>query len=475
MIPPTRKDTDSPGCLDRMAEHTTIPHPPKRIPILGDIIGIDRAKPNQKTLLMHERLGPIYRRTIMGTHLTFASGADVVADLNDETRFRKHVGRPLQQLRSLGGDGLFTAFNDTHAWTSAHNVLMPGFTKDAMRGYHDTMATTIAELVKHWDERPGQRLDVSAEMSKLTLEVIGRCGFGRSFGSFSRDAVDPFVTAMLRALDYSQRSSIPIPILGALLGRAEAKQNAADIAYLHSVVDEVIAARTGNPGAHADLLDLMLTNPDPETGQQLDLENVRDQVITFLIAGHETSSNALSFALHLLATHPDIAARARAEIDAMWPDASAPSLSFDQVPKLRYIRRVIDETLRLWPSAPGYFREAIADTTVAGGYGFKAGDWAFVLLLRLHRDPVWGPDPERFDPDRFLPENIKARPGHVYRPFGTGIRSCIGRQFALHEMVLALATIVHQYDLVADPDYTLEVDELLTLRPAGFTLEFRRR
>ncbi len=230
-------------------------------------------------------------------------------------------------------------------------------------------------------------------MSKLTLEVIGRCGFGRSFGSFSRDAVDPFVTAMLRALDYSQRSSIPIPILGALLGRAEAKQNAADIAYLHSVVDEVIAARTGNPGAHADLLDLMLTNPDPETGQQLDLENVRDQVITFLIAGHETSSNALSFALHLLATHPDIAARARAEIDAMWPDASAPSLSFDQVPKLRYIRRVIDETLRLWPSAPGYFREAIADTTVAGGYGFKAGDWAFVLLLRLHRDPVWGPIP----------------------------------------------------------------------------------
>ena len=458
-----------------MAENTTIPHPPYRIPVLGDIIGIDRDKPNQKTLLMHERLGPIYRRTIMGTHLTFASGADVVADLNDDTRFRKHVGRPLQQLRNLTGDGLFTTINGTDSWTAAHNVLMPGFTKDAMRGYHDTMASAVAELVGSWNERPGQRLDVSAEMSKLTLEVIGRCGFGRTFDSFTRKEVDPFVTAMLRALDYSQRSAIPIPFLGPLLGRADARQNAADITYLRSVVDDVIVARTNGSDAHGDLLDLMLTTADPDTGERLDHENVRDQVITFLIAGHETSSNALAFALHLLATHPDIADRARAEIDSVWPDRSLPALSFDQVPKLRYIRRVIDETLRLWPTAPGYFREAIDDTTIAGGYEFKAGDWAFVLLLRLHRDPVWGPDPERFDPDRFLPENIKARPGHVYRPFGTGIRSCIGRQFALHEMVLAIATILHQYDLVPDPNYALDVEELLTLRPAGFTLEFRPR
>lgn len=464
-----------PGCPHHMAEHNTIPHPPKRLPIVGDVLGMDRAKPNQKTLVMHELLGPIYRRTIMGMHLTFASGADVVADLNDETRFRKHVGRPIAQLRELAGNGLFTADNGTGAWTAAHNVLMPGFTKDAMRGYHDTMSATLAELLKSWDQRPSQALDVTSEMSKLTSEVIGRCGFGRSFGSFDRDEVDPFVSAIQRALDYSQRSSIPLPILGKLLGRAEARQNVEDIAYLRSVVDDVIDARLQGTGTHSDLLDLMLNNPDPDTGKNLDRENIRDQVITFLIAGNETTSNALSFALHLLATHPEVAAQVRAEIDAVWPDRSRPQLSFDQVSKLRYTRRVIDETLRLWPAAPGYFREAIEDTTVAGGYEFKAGDWAFILLLRLHRDPVWGPDPERFDPDRFLPENVKARPGHVYKPFGTGIRSCIGRQFALHEMQLALATIVHQYDLVADPDYSLEVAELLTLRPAGLKLEFRPR
>lgn len=142
---------------------------------------------------------------------------------------------------------------------------------------------------------------------------------------------------------------------------------------------------------------------------------------------------------------------------------------------MRYLRRVVDETLRLWPSAPGYFRKVRTDTTLGGRYEMPKGSWVFVLLPQLHRDPVWGEDPESFDPDRFKPENVKKRPAHAYRPFGTGPRACIGRQFALHETVLALAIILQRYNLQSDPKYTLDIRETLSLKPFGFELSVQRR
>jgi cytochrome P450 len=472
-------------------ETRPIPHPPRRVPLLGDILGMDRTAPSQGTLRQHRRLGPIYQRVIVGTKLTFVSGAELVEEINDEKRFRKHVGRPLEKLRTLVTDGLFTAFHHEPSWSKAHNILMPGFTRDAMRGYHQTMLETTRELIARWDEHAtAEFVDVPAEMSKLTLEMIGRAGFGYSFDSFDRahgDQEDPFVGAMLRALRHAEQTAIPIPFRGLFAGKAE-RQNDADIAYVAGVVDEVIAERrangsraTGDSGEtrRPDLLDLMLDSADPETGERLDEVNIRNQVLTFLVAGHETSANALAFALYFLAQNPEIAARARAEVESLWPGADQPEVSFEQVAKLRYVRRVVDETMRLWPTAPGYFREAVADTTIGGdgdggGYGFAENDWAFVLVLGLHRDPVWGPDVETFDPDRFLPENVRARPGHVYKPFGTGLRACIGRQFALHEMVLALALLVQRYDLEPEPGYQLTVKEQLTLKPDGFRLRVRR-
>ncbi|MFC9790374.1 cytochrome P450 [Rhodococcus sp. NPDC127528] len=456
----------------------TIPHPPRRVPLLGDILGMDRSAPSQRTLWQHRQLGPIYRRVILGTKLTFVTGADLVEEINDEKRFRKHVGRPLAQLRTIVGDGLFTAFQAEPNWSKAHNILMPGFTREAMRGYHRTMLDTTRELIDRWDERAvAEYVDVPAEMSKLTLEMIGRAGFGYSFDSFvaARDAEeDPFVAAMLRALRHAEQTAIPIPFRGLFAGRAE-RQNAADIAYITGVVDEVIADRRAKPGAsHRDLLDLMLHSTDPDSGERLDEVNIRNQVLTFLVAGHETSANALAFALYFLAANPSIADAARAEVAALWPGQDQPEISYEEVAKLRHVRRIVDETLRLWPTAPGYFREAVADTTI-GDYEFKESDWAFVLVLGLHRDSVWGPDAETFDPDRFLPEKVRARPGHVYKPLGTGLRACIGRQFALHEMVLALALLVHRYEFDPEPGYQLKVGEQLTLKPEGFRLRVRRR
>ncbi|WP_031940893.1 cytochrome P450, partial [Prescottella defluvii] len=133
---------------------------------------------------------------------------------------------------------------------------------------------------------------------------------------------------------------------------------------------------------------------------------------------------ALSFALHYLARNPDVLAKARAEVDAVWGDEAPP---FEKVAKLRYVRRVLDETLRLWPTAPAYAREAREDTVLGGRYPMRAGDWVLVLIPSLHRDPAWGSDPERFDPDRFAPEHVRGRAPHIYKPFGTGERACIGR------------------------------------------------
>lgn len=461
-------------------QHPRVPHPPHRIPLLGDVIGVSITKPTQNAMTYARRLGPIYERRVLGYTFTFVSGAELAAELNDEKRFRKQLGVALEALRPIGHDGLFTAHNDEPNWSTAHNVLLPGFTQSAMRGYHQTMLDTVRELTGHWDRHcdDGTWVAVTPDMNKVTLETIGRAGFGYEFGSFSSEEQHPFVAAMLRALSFAQRSTfkVPVPLLGGALTRRTAQQNRADLAYLAEVVDEVIASRRANPHERRDdLLELMLTSTDPESGRRLDEVNIRNQVITFLIAGHETSSGALSFALYYLANHPEVADRARAEIYRAWPAGAEPDPAFEQVAKLRYLRHVLDETLRLWPTAPGYMREAREDTLLGGRYPMKAGDAAFVLLPQVHRDPAWGPDADAFDPDRFLPERAHSRPGHVYKPFGTGIRSCIGRQFALHETVLALALILHRYDLEPEPGYRLDVEELLTLKPSGFRVRLRRR
>jgi unspecific monooxygenase len=142
---------------------------------------------------------------------------------------------------------------------------------------------------------------------------------------------------------------------------------------------------------------------------------------------------------------------------------------------LRYVRAALDEALRLWPTAPGYFRAARSETVLGGQYRMHQGDWVAVLLPLLHRDPHVWPDPDRFDPDRFAPGQAKTRPPHAYKPFGTGQRACIGRQFALHEAVLALGLVLHRYELSAPDGYRLRIAESLTLKPQGFELLPRRR
>jgi cytochrome P450 len=403
-------------------------------------------------------------------------GRRLVADMADESRFAKHVGLGVANLRPVAGDGLFTAYNHEPNWQLAHDVLAPGFSREAMAGYHPMMLAVAERLTDHWDRElaAGRSVDVPADMTKLTLETIARTGFGHDFGSFERDRPHPFVTAMVGTLSYAQRlNSVPSP-LAPLLLRTATRRNEADIAYLNRTVDDLVRTRREGTGGDGDLLDRMLDTTHPETGERLSPENVRRQVITFLVAGHETTSGSLSFALHYLARHPEIAARARAEVDQVWGDTQTPG--YDQVAKLRYVRRVLDESLRLWPTAPAYAREATRDTELTGVHPMRRGAWALILTPMLHRDPeVWGADAEEFDPDRFDAKAVRSRAPHTFKPFGTGARACIGRQFALHEATLVLGLLLRRYELRPDPTYQLRVTERLTLMPEGLRLHLDRR
>ncbi|GLW46618.1 cytochrome P450 [Streptomyces sp. NBRC 14336] len=450
-----------------------IPHPPRRLPLLGDVLGANRSTPLQDSMRLGRQLGPIFRRKAFNREFVFVWGAALAADLADETRFAKHVGLGIANLRPVVGDALFTAYNHEPNWQLAHDVLAPGFSREAMEGYHPMMLDVAGRLTDHWDRAAlaGRTVDVPGDMTKLTLETIARTGFGHDFDSFERSRPHPFVTAMVGVLAYAQRlNTVPAPFL---LSSA-ARRNDADIAYLHRTVDDLVRRRRGGSGGSGDLLDRMLETAHPETGERLAPENVRRQVITFLVAGHETTSGALSFALYYLARHPEVAARARAEVDEVWGDTERPG--YDQVAKLRYVRRVLDESLRLWPTAPAFGREAREDTVLAGEHPMRRGAWTLVLTPLLHRDPAaWGPDAERFDPDRFDPKAVRSRPPHTFKPFGTGARACIGRQFALHEATLVLGLLLRRYTLRPDPGYRLRVTERLTLMPDGLRMGVERR
>jgi len=456
---------------------TSVPHLPGRLPLLGDVRGLDVRAPIQSLIRMAGEIGPAFERKMFNRRIVLVTGAELAAELSDEARFEKFIGPALWNLRDIGGDGLFTALNDEPNWRKAHDLLHPAFTQSAMRTYHETMLDVAGELAEHWDSCAGQRtVEVSADMTKLTLETIGRTGFGYSFDSFRAERPHPFVDAMVGALRHSQRRTfLKPPYVGDLLWRRAERRNLERLRYMNELVDAVIRERVEHPHADADdLLELMLRAARAGGPGALSEVNIRYQIITFLVAGHETTSGALSFALYYLSKHPDVLAEATAEVDRVWGAAERPA--FEQVAKLRYVRRVLDEAMRLWPTAPVYGRAARADTVLGGRYAMKAGEGVLVVIPAVHRDPdLWGPDALEFDPDRFTSERVKFRPAHIYKPFGTGERACIGRQFALHEAVLVLGTILRRYQLEADPSYELKVQERLTLMPQGFRLALRRR
>ena len=454
-----------------------IPHPPKTV-LLGNLLTLNLRTPVQDLMTLAREYGPIFWLDMRGRVLVMVSTAALADELCDEKRFDKSVRGPLRRVRRFGGDGLFTARTQEANWAKAHNILLPAFSERAMQSYHATMLGVAEELVLKWGRfNADDEVDVVRDMTALTLDTIGLCGFGYRFNSFYRDGNHPFVDAMIRALSASMEArGLP---LEDVLQRKRERQVRADVAYMNGMVDRIVKERQAS-GAdlaeRADLLNYMLANVDRRTGQRLDDVNIRYQILTFLIAGHETTSGLLSFALYALLNHPEVLARAVQEVDRVLGPDPAARPTYAQVKQLTYVSQVLKETLRLWPTAPTFSVYAYEPTLIGGRYTMKPDYHVTVLTPMVHRDPaVWGERAEVFDPDQFTAAAERARPANAYKPFGNGQRACIGRQFALHEAALVLGMILHRFTLIDHTRYALRIKETLTLKPEGLRIKVRRR
>jgi cytochrome P450/NADPH-cytochrome P450 reductase len=455
-----------------------IPEPKGKLPGIGHSHLIDAAAPVQSLLRLSKDLGEIFRLQVPGGKLLVVSSQRLVDELCDESRFDKKVSGALYNIRDIALDGLFTANTKEPNWQKAHNILLPAFSMGSMSNYFPMMLEIAEQMMTRWSQlNANDEIDVPADMVRLTLDTIGLCGFDYRFNSFSRDEPHPFIESMLVALQEAIDRAVALPYVHAMnIGRRQRYEK--HVENLKTIVDAVIAERKAGGGSAdaKDLLSLMLTGSDPATGEKLSDENIRYQIITFLIAGHETTSGLLSFALQYLIKHPAVLKRAYAEVDeVLGADLDTlPTLS--QVGRLPYIRQVLNEALRLYPTAPAFTVMPLEDTTLAGVYPLKRGQPIMILIGGLHRDKkAWGDNPELFDPDRFEPDVAAQRLPNAFKPFGNGQRACIGSQFALQESVLALGMALQRFKFVDHTNYQLDVKETLTLKPNDFRLRLKKR
>lgn len=456
----------------------SIPHPPKK-PIVGNMLSVDSNAPVQHLAKLAKELGPIYWLDMMGAPIVIVSGADLVDELSDEKRFDKAVRGALRRVRTIAGDGLFTADTDEPNWGKAHNILMQPFGNRAMQSYHPMMVDIAEQLVKKWERLNGdEEIDVVHDMTALTLDTIGLCGFDYRFNSFYRRDYHPFVESLVRSLETVMMTrGLPFENLWM---RSRRQDMAQDVAFMNAMVDEIVAERRKNTEVaegKKDMLGAMMTGVDRATGEQLDDVNIRYQINTFLIAGHETTSGLLSCTLYALLKHPEILKKAYEEVDrVLGPDVNVKP-TYQQVTQLTYISQILKEALRLWPPAPAYGIHPLKDETIGGGkYTLKKGTFITVLVLALHRDPsVWGPNPDAFDPENFSREAEAARPVNAWKPFGNGQRACIGRGFAMHEAALAIGMILQRFKLMDHKRYQMSLKETLTIKPDGFKIKVRPR
>ena len=321
-------------------------------------------------------------------------------------------------------------------------------------------------------------IDVTRDMTSLTVDTIGLCGFDYRFNSFYHDGDHPFVNAMSSALSITMDELRDMPMENLIRSERD-REFKDDARQMNEIVDQIIKDRRASGEDLAekkDLLSYMLSGVDKKSGTRLDDLNIRYQVITFLIAGHETTSGLLSFATYALLNNPEVLARAYYEVDRVLGADLAVQPTYAQVNRLTYITQILKETLRLWPTAPAYSVYPLADEIIGGKYKVKRHHQLTVLLPMLHRDPaIWGDDPEAFNPDHFTHEKESTRPASAYKPFGNGQRACIGRQFALQEATLVLGMILQRFKLIDHNRYQLKIKESLTMKPDGFKIKLRLR
>lgn len=363
-------------------------------------------------------------------------------------------GRALQRSKRLLGEGLLTSEGSFHR--RQRRLAQPAFHRARISSYADVMTEYAERVGKRW--RNDEQLDMAREMMRLTLAIVGKTLFDADVEEEAQEIGEALTTiinlfnAML--FPFSEvLEKLPLP---------QNKRFEKAKRRLDETIYRIINERRRSGEDRGDLLSMLLFAQDEEgTGSMTD-EQVRDEVMTLFLAGHETTANALTWTWYLLSQHEEAEARLHAEVDEVLDERSRPAV--EDVPRLRYTEMVLAESMRLYPPAWAIGRLAVKETEV-GGYCITPGSLVLVSQYVTHHDARFYPEPERFDPERWTVEAREARPQFAYFPFGAGARRCIGESFAWMEGILLIATLAHKWKMRHVPSHPVELQPLITLRP----------
>jgi cytochrome P450 len=402
------------------------------------------------------------RRDALGTYLRASR------ELGDVVRFE--LGPPGARIHFYGvfsAEGVHQVLAHESAnltsqddeYLRQRRLVQPLFTRRQIDQYASVMCDEVNAMLDRWATAPSPTVDLVQEHNRLTLQVVSRVLFGTNV-----EAAMSVVRSRFNVFNqYVVRRGLS-PVRPPLWWPSSATRRALEVRRaLYAVCDRIIDERR-SAGALATSNDLvtLLANAEDEAGDRLRAREVRDQVLVFLMAGHETTAISLTFAMHLLAKHPDVQTRVRDEVDRVLGDRD-PVVT--DVEALTYTTMVLKESMRLFPAAPVTARRSVAETEI-DGHVLPAGSTVFVAPWVTHRHPAYWDDPERFDPERFTPSAEATRPRYAWFPFGGGPRACIGQYFSMLESVLALAMVVRAYELHA-VDLQVPVVQGITLRVTG--------
>lgn len=433
------------------------PPGPRGEPLLGNLRAL-RKDPLSFFPAQVAQYGDVVRIRVGPAYVTLLAHPDQVRYvLQDNARNYNKQTRGFAVIRELLGQGLLTSEGDF--WLRQRRLAQPAFHRQRLAGFARTMVEATEDLARALEPciASGQPFDVAEDLTHLTLRIAGLTLFGTDVGAESRavgDAlgrVQTFANARLTQLIQLPRA-LPLP---------SHRRFARDAGTLDRVVRGIIERRRRDGGEHHDLLQMLMEARDEDTGERMSDTQLRDEVMTLLLAGHETTASALAWTVMLLSQNPG----ARKDLEAeLARELAGRTPTVEDLPRLALTRRVVDESLRLYPPAWIFSRAAIQDDVV-GGFRVPKGSYVLIVPWVLHRHPKLWEKPEAFDPDRFLPEREKERPRFTFFPFGGGPRQCIGNQFALMELVLVLATLLQRVRLDLAPGHSLAPAPAITLRP----------
>jgi len=361
------------------------------------------------------------------------------------------------------GNGLL--ISDGEFWKRQRKLAQPAFHTKRINAYAETMVSYSQQMLNEW--QPGQQRDIAQEMMRLTLWIVGKTLFDADLSTSSGEVAE----ALEFLLDDVPRTAKQIIRLPKWIPTPTRTRRRQMIEELEGVMLPIIEERRRTQEDHGDLLSMLLLARDDQGNGMTD-QQVRDEALTLVLAGHETTANALTWTFYLLSQNPEVEQKLVAEVDSVL-GGDAPTL--EDLGKLEYTEMVLKEAMRLYPPAWSFGRQSQEDVQI-GEYMIPSKSGIMIVPYAIHRHPDFWEDPERFEPERFTAEAEHARHKYAYLPFGGGPRICIGNAFAMMEAKLIMASIVQRYQLKLVPGHVVEPEPLITLRPKyGLQMELELR